>query len=218
MKPGTVSLCTRWKLPAPHAGQRQVSEMRPCRDCGTPTAPRSSGAWRCASCEVARVAAWRAANRDKHQELNRRHKAKKAGKPFTPAAPRPKMTDEVRRERKNAARRISDKPGYVPKKRGPVGNPLTARNKKNKRRLVEAGAAGSHTIREFRQLQAKHGGLCAYCKQRPGNTRDHIIPLSRGGTDFIGNILPACQSCNSAKRQRTITEWRLGKWPMDMVA
>lgn len=36
-----------------------------------------------------------------------------------------------------------------------------------------------------------------------------MIPLARGGTDYIGNIVPACGKCNSSKNASTVTEWRL---------
>lgn len=40
---------------------------------------------------------------------------------------------------------------------------------------------------------------------------DHVVPVSRGGWHAIGNILPACRSCNAKKQRRTIAEWRLGR-------
>lgn len=54
-------------------------------------------------------------------------------------------------------------------------------------------------------------GLCAYCG-RPATTVDHAIPISRGGGSRRGNLLPACASCNSRKRARTVDEF-LGSAP-----
>lgn len=51
-------------------------------------------------------------------------------------------------------------------------------------------------------------GRCAYCGERPATSIDHVIPLSRGGRHSIGNILPACGSCNSQKGTLTLSEWR----------
>ena len=59
--------------------------------------------------------------------------------------------------------------------------------------------AGHHTESEWQATLPQHGHRCAWCAATEGLTRDHIIPLSKGGTDLIGNIQPLCKSCNSRK-------------------
>jgi len=53
---------------------------------------------------------------------------------------------------------------------------------------------------------------CWYCGRSfsDGATpaRDHQLPLSRGGEDSRSNIVWACASCNSAKSDRTVEEFR----------
>jgi len=42
---------------------------------------------------------------------------------------------------------------------------------------------------------------CHYCSQ-PATTIDHLIPISKGGTDEASNCVAACVQCNSGKRDR----------------
>jgi 5-methylcytosine-specific restriction endonuclease McrA len=42
---------------------------------------------------------------------------------------------------------------------------------------------------------------CHYCGQE-ANTVDHLIPISKGGTDEATNMVAACIKCNSGKRDR----------------
>lgn len=49
---------------------------------------------------------------------------------------------------------------------------------------------------------------CAYC-QKPHRklTQDHVIPLSRGGSHTVNNVVPACRSCNSRKFTKDVDEF-----------
>jgi hypothetical protein len=54
---------------------------------------------------------------------------------------------------------------------------------------------------------------CAYCGKTVGSDNeavkhwDHFIPLSKGGADCIGNLVPSCSSCNQSKNNRDPQEW-----------
>ncbi|MEV6024830.1 HNH endonuclease [Streptomyces sp. NPDC052036] len=70
----------------------------------------------------------------------------------------------------------------------------------------------SVTARDLSRLWGRYEDGCAYCGERsPSLHQEHVIPISRGGADGIGNLVPACPDCNLAKGDRTVMEWRLGK-------
>ena len=55
-------------------------------------------------------------------------------------------------------------------------------------------------------LFARDQHLCLYCGHefpRPHLTRDHVVPLSKGGRDSWENVVSACFHCNSRKGGRT---------------
>ena len=62
--------------------------------------------------------------------------------------------------------------------------------------------------RDWRRLLRRYGDRCAYCGSAGLMTADHVVPLSRGGRNTIGNLLPACGSCNCRKSVRFLVEWR----------
>jgi len=73
---------------------------------------------------------------------------------------------------------------------------------RNKRRSLKYLNGGTFTALEWTQLKEKYGNKCALCgvgESEKGLTVDHIIPLSRGGDNFIQNIQPLCHSCNNKK-------------------
>src|SRR5690348_15175324 len=69
-----------------------------------------------------------------------------------------------------------------------------------------------HVPRRFRRqvtntfLFARDNYRCQFCgrsqqelRHRECLTRDHLVPLSRGGTNGWNNVLTACSSCNTRK-------------------
>lgn len=73
------------------------------------------------------------------------------------------------------------------------------RNRVIKRLKVESL---THSFIEWEKLKEKYNFTCPCCLKKEPDiklTVDHIIPLSLGGTDEIGNIQPLCKLCNFKK-------------------
>ena len=64
---------------------------------------------------------------------------------------------------------------------------------------------GSIIIDEKLKLQAPTA--CVYCGATRNLSGDHILPPSRGGRDSGDNLVLACRSCNSSKRDNDLLEW-----------
>ena len=57
-------------------------------------------------------------------------------------------------------------------------------------------------------LHWRYKGRCAYCQSSSGPFEiDHVNPVSRGGSDEIGNLVLACKACNTAKGTQTAAEF-----------
>jgi 5-methylcytosine-specific restriction endonuclease McrA len=77
------------------------------------------------------------------------------------------------------------------------------------KRRGEAEPRLSH--QEWKEVMLFFGGACAYCGCTPRRsqrlTRDHLEPVSNGGTTTQDNIVPACASCNSSKGAEDFKRW-----------
>lgn len=73
-----------------------------------------------------------------------------------------------------------------------------------KRRARKKGVGGSFTQGEWEDLKKKYGNACPSCKQQVKLEIDHIIPISKGGSNNIENIQPLCRKCNAKKHTKII--------------
>lgn len=83
------------------------------------------------------------------------------------------------------------------------------------RKLRERNAKGNHTEGQWFERIAFQNSICFWCfrslldsSKLFNGTKDHLIPLARGGTNFIENIVASCWPCNRLKGKRTATEFR----------
>lgn len=90
-------------------------------------------------------------------------------------------------------------------------NPEYVSSRKIERKRAIRRAPGRHTPAEFRALVEAYGGKCLCCGVADGPrqsateiVRDHIVPISKGGSNAISNIQPLCRACNTRKRDGII--------------
>ena len=71
------------------------------------------------------------------------------------------------------------------------------------------GAEGRHAGAEITELLRQQRGLCAYCRAplKRGYHVDHIVPLAKGGSNWVTNIQLTCRTCNMRKSAKDPIEW-----------
>jgi 5-methylcytosine-specific restriction endonuclease McrA len=74
------------------------------------------------------------------------------------------------------------------------------------RRRARLAKNGVYNIipKDLRRLK---NSPCFYCGQK-ADTLDHIVPVVKGGTHSIGNLVSACRSCNSRKHDRFLVVFK----------
>lgn len=95
-------------------------------------------------------------------------------------------------------------PSYTNRKNKQKISLEAAKAKRHLRKARIFGGGGSYTQEEWLTLCGQCDNICLCCKEKKPLTIDHVIPLSRGGTNSIDNIQPLCRECNSRKGPETI--------------
>lgn len=67
--------------------------------------------------------------------------------------------------------------------------------------------------RELREIVFERDDYtCQYCGVTNARLEcDHIIPVSRGGSNELSNLTTACKKCNQSKHNKTPDEWTRGE-------
>jgi 5-methylcytosine-specific restriction endonuclease McrA len=76
--------------------------------------------------------------------------------------------------------------------------------------VFEARQLARHAPADWVALLESSRGVCFYCRAHVGIDaleQDHMVPVSRGGSDSIENLAPACPACNMSKHDMTAVEY-----------
>jgi 5-methylcytosine-specific restriction endonuclease McrA/endogenous inhibitor of DNA gyrase (YacG/DUF329 family) len=97
--------------------------------------------------------------------------------------------------------------------RNPEANSWHRRKANHTRRTrLREGGVFSVTPGDWARLVRRYGECCAYCGVWVGLDEiemDHVTPVARGGRHSIGNLLPACRSCNGSKNDQLLIAWKM---------
>ena len=161
---------------------------------------------RCRKCAKEILDIWHSAHPEKSNEYsfkfrtNNPERRKEIGLAFYYRHHDKNKLDGRNRARQNKEQRA------ITKRAWQKANPEKVREYTERRRIRKT-QNGEYQITE-KELKKLYESLCIYCGSNKRITLDHVIPISRGGSHGIGNIAPACLSCNSSKSDKTIMEWR----------
>lgn len=74
----------------------------------------------------------------------------------------------------------------------------------SRRRARIANAEGDFTSEQWLAMREYYEDTCFCCGEQGQVTFDHVVPISRGGTNTVANGQPLCLGCNKKKHAKTI--------------
>ena len=79
----------------------------------------------------------------------------------------------------------------------------------SQRRALRAGNGGNYTPEQRKEMLEYFDYKCAYTGECIRNNLhiDHIIPVTKGGSNYIYNLVPSTPSANMSKGNKDVEEW-----------
>jgi 5-methylcytosine-specific restriction endonuclease McrA len=158
----------------------------------------------------ARTSAWRKANPERAKEAVSRHYA--ANRDAVLAYSKEYRTENA--ERIAAAKRTEQYRQYKSEydKKYRCENLDRVRAKKVARRAIQLSAPGRFSAEDVRELLKAQGSKCANLTCRKPIKRrsyhiDHVVPLSKGGSNWPDNLQLLCPACNLRKQAKPPEQW-----------
>ena len=93
-------------------------------------------------------------------------------------------------------------------------HPEWFRANSHKRRQAVRNSSVHHNGSDLIHIYNLAHGCCAYCSKWVPlagvgcGQFDHVVPISRGGDDGVGNLAWTCAYCNLSKHDKFLVEWR----------
>jgi hypothetical protein len=117
--------------------------------------------------------------------------------------PQKRRLERLASYKRNAAQKREQKRLYK------ATHPEQVKAAAHKQRARRRSAPGQYTGDELKALFHMQKGKCWWCGCQMDERAepDHRIPLSRGGTNDIGNIVWSCFDCNRNKYNKLPHEW-----------
>jgi len=145
----------------------------------------------CKECSMVRLKAWRERNIEWCKIRDTKHHAK-----YYKEHPNYNKEHSLKWRQENSERAKESHRKYIMKHRDKVA--LYQARYESRKLSLEA----TLTHEQWQSLKLLFKNRCAYCGKRTKSLeKEHVIPVSSGGTLTLGNIVPACRSCNAKKHK-----------------
>ncbi len=68
---------------------------------------------------------------------------------------------------------------------------------------------GKQEIKQVLDFFDKDPPECVFCGSKDVKRWDHLVPIKEGGETVLGNMVPACASCDDSKQAKPFEEWMI---------